>query len=162
MLINIYKPNAFGYNKNMSFKTEEIKKSLAELKILQEKLEKFARNNPSKEIDDIQFGIKTNVRNLETWTEMLYKYNGKSKSNRKIKASRENGKKGGRPPKNISLARKRILELENTILPELQDNLENCFSEENAEKIAAEKTSYEIELAELKNKLDEYQRKQEN
>ncbi len=162
MLINIYKPNAFGYNKNMSFKTEEIRKSLAELKILQEKLEKFARNNPSKEIDDIQFGIKTNVRNLETWIEMLYKYNGKSKSNRKIKASRENGKKGGRPPKNISMARKRILELENTILPELQDNLENCFSEENAEKIAAEKTSYEIELAELKNKLDEYQRKQEN
>lgn len=162
MLINIYKPNAFGYNENMSFKTEEIRKSLAELKILQEKLEKFARNNPSKEIDDIQFGIKTNVRNLETWIEMLYKYNGKSKSNRKIKASRENGKKGGRPPKNISLARKRILELENTILPELQDNLENCFSEENAEKIAAEKTSYEIELAELKNKLDEYQKKQEN
>lgn len=162
MLINIYKPNAFGYNENMSFKTEEIRKSLAELKILQEKLEKFARNNPSKEIDDIQFGIKTNVRNLETWIEMLYKYNGKSKSNRKIKASRENGKKGGRPPKNISLARKRILELENTILPELQDNLENCFSEENAEKIAAEKTSYEIELAELKNKLEEYQKKQEN
>lgn len=158
----MYKPNAFGYNKNMSLKTEEIKKSLAELKILQEKLEKFARDNPSKEIDDIQFGIKTNVRNLETWIDMLYRYNGKSKSNRKIRASRENGKKGGRPPKNISLARKRIFELENTILPELQGDIENCIGEENAEKIAAEKTACEIELAELKSKVEEYQKKQEN
>lgn len=142
----------------MSLKTEEIKKSLAELKILQEKLVKFAQDNPSKEIDDIQFGIKMNLRNLETWIDMLYKYNGKSKSNRKIRASRENGKKGGRPPKNISVLKKRIFELENKILPEIQDNINNCFTESETTKIAAEKTSYEIELAELKNRLDEYQR----
>lgn len=142
----------------MSFKTEEIKKSLAELKILQEKLEKFAENNPSKEIDDIQFGIRTNLRNLETWIEMLYKYNGKSKSNRKVKASRENGKKGGRPPKNVSEWKKRIFELENTILPEIQDKISSSFSESETTNIAAEKTSYEIELVELKNKLEEYQK----
>lgn len=142
----------------MSLKTEEIKKSLLELKILQEKLEKFAENNPSKEIDDIQFGIKMNLRNLETWIDMLYKYNGKSKSNRKVKASRENGKKGGRPPKNISMWKKRIFELENTILPEIQDKIGNCFNDSEAAKIAAEKTSYEIELAELQDKLNEYQK----
>ncbi len=142
----------------MSLKTEEIKKSLAELKILQEKLEKFAVDNPSKEIDDIQFGIKMNLRNLETWIEMLYKYNGKSKSNRKVKASRENGKKGGRPPKNISVLKKRIFELENTVLPEIQDKISSCFVESEITKFSAEKTSYEIELVELKNKLEEYQK----
>lgn len=147
-----------GYTVDMSLKTEEIKKSLAELKILQEKLEKFAENNPSKEIDDIQFGIRTNLRNLETWIEMLYKYNGKSKSNRKVKASRENGKKGGRPPKNVSEWKKRIFELENTILPEIQDKISSSFSESETTNIAAEKTSYEIELVELKNKLEEYQK----
>lgn len=158
MYKTLYKPNALGYNISMSLKTEEIKKSLAELKILQEKLEKFAQTNPSKEIDDIQFGIKVNLRNLETWIEMLYKYNGKSKSNRKVRASRENGKKGGRPPKNISEWKKRIFELENTIIPEIQDKIGNCFDENETIKIAAEKTSYEIELAELNNKLDEYQK----
>lgn len=147
-----------GYTDGMSLKTEEIKKSLAELKILQEKLVKFAENNPSKEIDDIQFGISMNLRNLETWIDMLYKYNGKSKSNRKVKASRENGKKGGRPPKNISVLKKRIFELENTILPEIQDKIGSCFTESETTSIAAEKTSYEIELAELKNKLEEYQK----
>ena len=142
----------------MSLKTEEIKKSLAELKVLQEKLEKFAENNPSKEIDDIQFEMKMNLRNLETWIEMLYKYNGKSKSNRKIKASRENGKKGGRPPKNVSEWKKRIFELENTIIPEIQDKIGNCLDESEAAKVAAEKISYEIELAELQEKLSEYQK----
>ncbi len=154
----MYKPNALGYTDGMSLKTEEIKKSLAELKILQEKLVKFAENNPSKEIDDIQFGISMNLRNLETWIDMLYKYNGKSKSNRKVKASRENGKKGGRPPKNISVLKKRIFELENIILPEIQDKISSCFTESETTGIAAEKTSYEIELAELKNKLEEYQK----
>mgnify|MGYP006912264851 CR=1 FL=1 len=142
----------------MSLKTEEIKKSLAELKVLQEKLEKFAENNPSKEIDDIQFGMKMNLRNLETWIEMLYKYNGKSKSNKKVKASRENGKKGGRPPKNVSEWKKRIFELENTIIPEIQDKIGNCLDESEAAKVAAEKISYEIELAELQEKLSEYQK----
>lgn len=147
-----------GYTDGMSLKTEEIKKSLAELKILQEKLVKFVENNPSKEIDDIQFGISMNLRNLETWIDMLYKYNGKSKSNRKVKASRENGKKGGRPPKNISILKKRIFALENTILPEIQDKISSCFTESETTSIAAEKTSYEIEFAELKKKLEEYQK----
>lgn len=142
----------------MSLKTEEIKKSLAELKVLQGKLEKFAENNPSKELDDIQFGIKMNLRNLETWIEMLYKYNGKSKSNRKVKASRENGKKGGRPPKNVSEWKKRIFELENTIIPKIQDKIGSCLDESEAAKVAAEKISYEIELAELQEKLNEYQK----
>ena len=61
----------------MSLKTDEIKRSLAELGSLQKRLENFAIENPSREIDDIQFGIKTNLKNLETWIEMLYKFNGK-------------------------------------------------------------------------------------
>ena len=70
----------------MSLKTDEIKRSLAELGSLQKRLENFAIENPSREIDDIQFGIKTNLKNLETWIEMLYKFNGKSRSNRKVRA----------------------------------------------------------------------------
>lgn len=142
----------------MSLKTDEIKRSLAELGSLQKRLENFAIKNPSREIDDIQFGIKTNLKNLETWIEMLYKFNGKSRSNRKVRASRENGKKGGRPPKKISFIRNRISELENTVLPEIQDKISGCPDENEAIKIAAEKTSLEIELSELKNKLDEYQK----
>lgn len=138
----------------MSLKTEEIKKSLNNLDLLNKQLKNYTKNNYSQKLDDIQFGIETNTKNLRTWIEMLYKYNGKSKSNKKITASRINGKKGGRPKKEIAEARKRITELEINLIPELKARIEQSYNSEETIKLAAEKTSYEIELAELKEKLN--------
>lgn len=142
----------------MSLKTEEIKKSLANLDQLQSQLEELNKSLQNRQLDDINFGVKTNIRNLKTWIEMLYKYNGKSKSNRKVTASRENGKKGGRPPKGISAMRKRVQLLQDELLPKLQDEMSRLLDEEEITKMAAEKTSYEIELQELNSKLEEYER----
>lgn len=137
----------------MSLKTQEIKKALKNLETLSEQLKLYTKNNYSQKLDDIQFGIETNTKSLRTWIEMLYQYNGKSKSYKKVSASRENGKKGGRPTKEISAAKKRIKELEESIIPDIQMKINQSYSESEATKLAAEKTSYEIELAELKNKI---------
>ncbi len=137
----------------MSLKTQEIKKALKNLETLSEQLKLYTKNNYSQKLDDIQFGIETNTKSLRTWIEMLYQYNGKSKSYKKVNASRENGKKGGRPTKEISAAKKRIKELEENIIPDIQMKINQSYNESEATKLAAEKTSYEIELAELKNKI---------
>ena len=50
----------------------------------------------------------------------LYSYNGKSTSRAKVQASKENGKKGGRPPKEITNLKERKTELEESVLPDLR------------------------------------------
>lgn len=142
----------------MSLKTEEIKKAIANIEKLQAQLEALNKSLQSKELDDISFGVKTNIHNLKTWIEMLYKYNGRSKSNRKVSASRENGKKGGRPPKAVSDMRKRVKLIQDELLPHLQDKMSRTLNEEEITKLAAEKTSYEIELQELNAKLEDYEK----
>ena len=81
----------------MSRKTEEIKKSILRLEEIQQTLAASDGQAPEN-LNLIADRMKSELENLKLWIEMLYKYNGTSKSRAKVAASRENGKKGGRPP----------------------------------------------------------------
>ncbi len=87
---------------------------------------------------------------------MLYKYNGTSKSNAKIAASRENGKKGGRPPKFVTDLKKQKNELE-TLLTDLHNQqISAAVEEEDDLNSQTEKARQELDrinkkLSEIKN-----------
>lgn len=132
----------------MSKKTDNVKKAISNLETIQQQLENISRRIDERELDNLQFEMNQNLKNLKLWFASLYKYNGQSTSNAKKKSSRENGKKGGRPPKEITLARKRILELENEVIPQVEHQL----------KIGDEVLSEE----QIKNQLDEFQSELEN
>lgn len=145
----------------MSKKTDNIYNCINELNIIQEQLEKISKDfemgEGSASLDDLQFQMKQNLRNLKFWIDSLYSYNGKSTSKAKQSSSRENGKKGGRPPKQITEAKKRILEIENTLIPELEHKIKfsNDFLEEEKardeiKKLGEEKTLLENKLTEWK------------
>ena len=91
--------------KKMSKKTQEIRSIFQELGSLQKRIENLKSQAPeleeknSREIDEISFNLAQNLTKLEFWFNSLYAYNGKSKSVAKKLSSRQNGKKGGRPPK---------------------------------------------------------------
>ena len=122
-----------GYHVNMSRKTENIYQSLDKLKELEERLSDLNKTIKSRELDDIDFELVQEIKNLRFWIDSLYLYNGKSTSNAKKTASRENGKKGGRPPKQITQMKRRRLEIEE-LIPELEHKIkfaENLEEEKN-------------------------------
>lgn len=89
----------------MSRKTSEIKKSIEIIFLLHNQITANLKNQNdefSKKNLILLEEIELELKNLNTWFDMIYKYNGKSKSRVKVAASRENGKKGGRPPKIIT------------------------------------------------------------
>ena len=83
-------------------------------------------------------------------------YNGKSTSKAKKNSSRENGKKGGRPPKEISQLRKRREEIQNEIIPDLENkkSLSMDFVERQiiAQKIQTSEEELECINAKLQSK----------
>jgi len=98
----------------MSRKTSEIKKSIENMILLQKQLAENSKNQQdeiARKNQALLNELELELKNLNTWFDMIYKYNGKSKSNVKVAASRENGKKGGRPPKVITDLKKQIKEL---------------------------------------------------
>ena len=115
----------------MSRKTEEIQKSISRLEQLQVRLSKGC-DNPS-ELSLLSENLKSEIENLKLWVSMLYKYNGTSRSNAKVAASRENGKKGGRPPKFVTdlKRQKAALEalLEDLHTQEISSSLEKAQSQ---------------------------------
>ena len=122
-----------GYHVNMSRKTENIYQSLDKLKELEERLSDLNKTIKSRELDDIDFELVQEIKNLRFWIDSLYLYNGKSTSNAKKIASRENGKKGGRPPKQITQMKRRRLEIEE-LIPDLEHKIkfaENLEEEKN-------------------------------
>ncbi len=122
-----------GYHVNMSRKTENIYQSLDKLKELEERLSDLNKTIKSRELDDIDFELVQEIKNLRFWIDSLYLYNGKSTSNAKKTASRENGKKGGRPPKQITQMKRRRLEID-ALVPELEHKIkfaENLEEEKN-------------------------------
>lgn len=141
----------------MSSKTENINKLLNHLKELQLKLGAYSKENPARELEDIHFEMGQDLKSLCFLFESLYSYNGRSTSHAKKLSSRENGKKGGRPPKQITEARKRITELENNIIPKLEHDrkMTNDFEEE--QKFGEELIQYQIELKELQEKLEAFE-----
>lgn len=134
----------------MSRKTEEIKKSILRLEEIQETLAASDGQAPEN-LNLIADRMKSELENLKLWIEMLYKYNGTSKSRAKVAASRENGKKGGRPPKFVTELKKQKAELE--LLLENLHSQEIISSIEDSQKIDEERRATEGKLSEVEEKL---------
>lgn len=141
----------------MSRKTEAIHKSLDELNELQEELVTLAEDLRNRQLEDISFKMSMQLKSLSFWIDSLYAQNGQSKSRLKTQASRENGKKGGRPPKEITQAKVRITELEEVVIPELQSRkrlADELFEEAD---LSIQERQAEEELAAMKAKVIEWE-----
>lgn len=144
----------------MSKKTQEIRSIFQELGSLQKRIENLKSQAPeleeknSREIDEISFNLAQNLKKLEFWFNSLYAYNGKSKSVAKKLSSRQNGKKGGRPPKKITLLRQRKTELEEKILPSLEHELKFTDSSLRLEQLPEEIKNASLELQKIIQELE--------
>ena len=144
----------------MSKKTQEIRSIFQELGNLQKRIENLKSQAPeleeknSHEIDEISFNLAQNLTKLEFWFNSLYAYNGKSKSVAKKLSSRQNGKKGGRPPKKITLLRQRKTELEEKILPSLEHELKFTDSSLRLEQLPEEIKNAGLELQKIIQELE--------
>lgn len=154
----------------MSKKTEQIYKAISALEGLQKELSiinMLAKSKSASELseaekeeerrhlENIEFEMAQQVKSLRFWIGSLYSYNGKSTSRAKQKASKENGKKGGRPPKEITDMKKRRLELENMLDEANRERLVTT-DYEREEKLGVEIEGYEKELAEIEEKLEKW------
>lgn len=144
----------------MSKKTQEIRSIFQELGSLQKRIENLKsqalelEEKNSREIDEISFNLAQNLTKLEFWFNSLYAYNGKSKSVAKKLSSRQNGKKGGRPPKKITLLRQRKTELEEKILPSLEHELKFTDSSLRLEQLPEEIKNAGLELQKIIQELE--------
>ena len=144
----------------MSKKTQKIRSIFQELGSLQKRIENLKSQAPeleeknSREIDEISFNLAQNLTKLEFWFNSLYAYNGKSKSVAKKLSSRQNGKKGGRPPKKITLLRQRKTELEEKILPSLEHELKFTDSSLRLEQLPEEIKNAGLELQKIIQELE--------
>jgi len=133
----------------MSKKTQNIYKAIENLENLKNRLSACASEDSVKEIEEIEFQMGQELKNLKFWIDSLYSYNGKSTSLAKKAASKENGKKGGRPPKAVTEAKRKIVTLEAQI-PEIEHRLDMTDSVE-------ERKVLEEELQQKKNELMDLQ-----
>jgi len=138
----------------MSKKTDNIYKSIETISQLSQKLDEFnkglaVQGMQNRELEDICFGLNQEAKNLTFWFSSLYSYNGKSTSYAKKTASRENGKKGGRPPKEVTLRRRRIAELTETVIPDLQHKIKFTDDVDEEAKLKKELKQAEAELKQL-------------
>lgn len=142
----------------MSKKTDAIYTAISRLEELNSRLPEISKDFSSDDIEGIAFEIGRELKNLRFWIDSLYSYNGKSTSRAKKIASKENGKKGGRPPKIITDARRRIFVLENQEIPDLESKVRISVSAEE-EAIFREKLNIlTAELESCKNTLDAWQK----
>ena len=144
-----------GYHVNMSRKTENIYQSLDKLKGLEERLSYLNKTIKSRELDDLDFEFSQEIKNLRFWIDSLYLYNGKSTSNAKKTASRENGKKGGRPPKQITQMKRRRLEIEE-LIPELEHKIKFAENLEEENKLKKQIEELKKENQEISSALEQY------
>lgn len=142
----------------MSKKTDAIYTAISRLEELNSRLPEISKDFSSDDIEGIAFEIGRELKNLRFWIDSLYSYNGKSTSRAKKIASKENGKKGGRPPKIITDARRRIFVLENQEIPEIESKVRISVSAEE-EAIFREKLNIlTAELESCKNTLYAWQK----
>lgn len=143
----------------MSRKTEAIRKSLENLDNLQKALSTISDEMHSRQLEDVSFKMSMELKSLTFWIDSLYAQNGQSKSRSKVNASRENGKKGGRPPKEITRAKQRISELEEVVIPDLNSRLrlaDELFEEADLTK---KKHEAEEEMKLLQSEIDAWEAK---
>lgn len=144
-----------GYHVNMSRKTENIYQSLDKLKELEERLSDLNKTIKSRGLDDIDFELVQEIKNLRFWIDSLYLYTGKSTSNAKKTASRENGKKGGRPPKQITQMKRRRLEIEE-LIPELEHKIKFAENLEEEKNLKNQMEELKKENQEISSALEQY------
>jgi protein-arginine kinase activator protein McsA len=82
-------------------------------------------------------------------------YNGKSTSNAKKTASRENGKKGGRPPKQITQMKRRRLEID-ALVPDLEHKIKFAENLEEENKLKKQIEELKKENQEISSALEQY------
>ena len=133
----------------MSKKTTQIYTSIDNLFEIQQKLAEIKSslqmteitNDSEKyfhEMDELIFHMEHNLKNLKFWVTSLYEQNGKSTSAAKKTASKENGKKGGRPPKKITHAKQMLAQIE-IHLSDIDHNLKMNDNIEEIEQLQKEK-----------------------
>jgi len=142
----------------MSKKTDAIYTAISRLEELNSKLPEISKDFLGDDIEEIAFEIGRELKNLRFWIDSLYSYNGKSTSRAKKIASKENGKKGGRPPKIITDARRRIFVLENQEIPELESKVRISVSAEEEAVFREKLNILTVELESCKNTLDAWQK----
>ncbi|MCR4821471.1 MAG: hypothetical protein K5873_01195 [Treponema sp.] len=148
----------------MSKKTQQIYKALDALEDLQNQISiinqlaksRGEEGEEARHLENIEFQLGQNLKALRFWINSLYAYNGKSTSRAKQNASKENGKKGGRPPKEITRMRKRRLEL-NNLLEEARSEKNLTTDFEKEEKLTQEISEYEKELIIIEEKLKKWE-----
>ena len=155
----------------MSKKTEQIYKAISTLEDLQNQISiinqlakskngseisESEREEQNRHLENIEFEMGQAVKSLRFWIGSLYSYNGKSTSRAKVAASKENGKKGGRPPKEITNLKKRKTELEENLLPELKREKSVTTDLELEEKLNSQISEYEKELETINEKLEKW------
>lgn len=153
----------------MSKKTQQIYKSIENLSKMQQKIGELAKNLNDENmqtdvlyrtLDEISFQMQQNLKNLDFWFKSLYFYNGKSTSTAKKQASKENGKKGGRPPKEIAQAKQELADAENRIFQieenlKMNDNTNEINQLQNEQKILEKsKIEYLKILQDYENKIN--------
>lgn len=148
----------------MSKKTEQIYKAIDSLEDLQNQIsiinqfskanENQNREETSRHLENIEFEMAQQLKSLRFWIGSLYSYNGKSTSKAKKAASQENGKKGGRPPKEITQMKKRLKELRDETIPDLKRELLVTTDFEVEEKLNSQITEYENEARNIEQTLD--------
>ena len=144
-----------GYHVNMSRKTENIYQSLDKLRELEVGLSDLNKTINSRELDDLDFELSQEIKNLRFWIDSLYLYNGKSTSNAKKTASRENGKKGGRPPKQITQMKRRRSEID-ALIPELEHKIKFAENLEEENKLKKQIEELKKENQEISSALEQY------
>jgi len=147
----------------MSKKTDNIYKAIDNLNNLQNIISSYNKEiknteQESRVLCDVEFQMQQELRNLKFWIDSLYAYNGKSTSRAKKLSSKENGKKGGRPPKEITELRRRRRELEENLIPELTRKREMLDDICELQKIEEQLSEYDKELLEVTEKLSAYKK----
>ncbi len=158
----------------MSKKTENIYKSIARLEDLKNEISiiaKLAKNDAGldesengksgriRHLENVEFEIGQELKSLKFWIDSLYLYNGKSTSRAKQNASKENGKKGGRPPKEITEARRKIRELEENLIPEMEKQKNLALDADEEAKLDVEIQKANAELGELHEKVGKWEKR---
>ena len=139
----------------MSKKTKYIYDSIENLENLQLQLSQKGAETQAKELEEISFRMEQELKNLKFWIDSLYSYNGKSKSLAKKAASKENGKKGGRPPKAVTEIKRKIEALGKEI-PELEHKIMFTDIVDERENLEAELKEKQSQLSDLESKLKEF------
>ena len=154
----------------MSKKTEQIYKSIASLEDLKNQISiirelakskagceisEIERTEEIRHLENIEFEMTQHLKSLRFWIGSLYSYNGKSTSRAKVAASQENGRKGGRPPKEITMMKKRRAELE-ALIEEAEREKLVTTDFEREEELAYEIESYGKECDNIEEKLEKW------